>query len=97
MLLIVYMLPLDMETQTNGIMKSVSDQIKSAIASKIRISGLASLPATLKRDRPVGCPMKSSMIESLQSLTNHEIHIAFHFGLIGNSNKPGSIVANSKF
>ena len=74
-------------------MKSVSNQIIEVIESK---GGIVSFPAKLRRTRPVGCPMKSSMIEALQSLTSHEIHIAFLLGLIGNSNKSGSIVMNSK-
>lgn len=74
-------------------MKSVSNQIIDVIESK---GGMVSFSAKLRRNRPVGCPMKSRMIESLQSLTKHEIHIAFHLGLIGNNSNRGSIVANSK-
>lgn len=58
--------------------------------------GIKSFSSTNRKTRPIGCPMKNMMKESLQTLSNEEIHIAFRLGLIGNERQKGSIVENSK-
>ena len=58
--------------------------------------GLSSFPSRIRKNRPVGCPMKGNMKKNLQTLTNEEVHVAFHLGLIGNNRKAGTIVKNSQ-
>nr|WP_319400887.1 hypothetical protein [uncultured Carboxylicivirga sp.] len=46
------------------------------------------------RKRPVGCPNKNRMIDELQELSEEELFIAFRIGIIGNSNKKGTLIEN---
>lgn len=69
------------------------NEIRLAIENN---GGLKSFTSAQRKDRPMGCPMKTMMIEELQDLSKEEIHVAFHLGLIGNNSVVGSIVENSK-
>lgn len=75
-------------------MKNLANEIRTAIESN---GGLSSFTSYDRKTRPIGCPMKTMMIKELQELSNEEIHIAFHLGLIGNANIKGSIVKNAKY
>lgn len=72
---------------------TVAQRIRKAIKAA---GGLSKFSSADRRNRPVGCPMKRMMKQSLQELDNEEIHIAFKMGLIGNDNRKGTIVENSK-
>jgi len=63
---------------------------------KAKIGDLSLYSSYDKKNRPFGCPMKRMMRPELQVLTNEEINIAFRMGLIGNNNRVGTIVPNSK-
>ena len=74
-------------------MKTTAEQIRKEINNK---GGINSFSAEIRHNRPLGCPMKRMMIEELQELSKEELHVAFYLELIGNNNRVGSIVANSK-
>lgn len=74
-------------------MTTLVNKIKTEINNN---GGLTSFSSQIRKDRPVGCPMKRMMIEELQELSKEELHVSFHLGLIGNNNVKGSIVENSK-
>jgi hypothetical protein len=74
-------------------MSTLANEIRTAIKNN---GGLNSFTSAQRKDRPTGCPMKRMMIEELQELSKEEIHVAFHLGLIGNNNRVGTIVENSK-
>lgn len=70
-------------------------------AEKIRqtielAGGLKSFSSAIKKNRPVGCPMKRMMATELQDLSKEELHVAFYLGLIGNENVSGTVIKNSK-
>ena len=74
----------------------------TTLANKIRIAietngGLKSFSSQIRKNRPLGCPMKRMMIEEIQDLNKEELHVAFYLGLIGNANVKGSIVENAKY
>lgn len=73
---------------------TVVQRIRNAIKAA---GGLHRFSSYDRRSRPTGCPTKKSMKDSLQELRNEEIHIAFRMGLIGNNNRKGTIVENSKY
>ncbi|TXD45901.1 hypothetical protein [Polaribacter sp. IC073] len=74
-------------------MTTLANEIRTEIENN---GGLKSFTSAQRKDRPTGCPMKRMMIEELQELSKEEIHVAFHLGLIGNNNRIGSVVKNSK-
>lgn len=41
----------------------------------------------VRKNRPLGCPMKRNLPDELQELSNQEIHAAFHLGLIKNNSR----------
>ncbi len=73
-------------------MKNLANEIRTAIENN---GGLTSFSSQIRKNRPVGCPMKRMMINELQELSKEELHVAFHLGLIGNKNMKGSIVENA--
>ena len=75
-------------------MKTLVEKIRTEIENN---GGLTSFSSYIRKNRPVGCPMKRMMIGELQDLSKEEIHVAFHLGLIGNANVKGSIVENAKY
>ena len=75
-------------------MKNLVNEIRTAIEIN---GGLDSFSSEIRKNRPVGCPMKIMMINKLQELSKEEIHVAFHLGLIGNANVKGSIIKNAKY
>lgn len=75
-------------------MNNLVKKIRTAIENN---GGLNSFSSQIRKNRPVGCPMKRMIIEGLQDLSKEEIHVAFHLGLIGNANVKGSIVENAKY
>ena len=74
-------------------MKTTTEKIREAIQL---VGGIYKFSSADRKNRPMGCPMKKMMKDSLQELENEEIHIAFKMGLIGNNNRKGTIVENSK-
>ena len=75
-------------------MKKLASVIRTVIENN---GGMNSFSSQIRRNRPNGCPMKRMMIRELQELSNEELHVAFHLGLIGNENRKGSIVENAKY
>lgn len=72
-------------------MKNLANEIRTAIENN---GGLTSFSSQIRKNRPVGCPMKRMLRSDLQDLTKEEIHVAFHLGLIGNRRRAGSIVSD---
>ncbi len=75
-------------------MKTLANKIRTEIENN---GGLMSFSSQVRKNRPLGCPMKKMMINELQELGKEELHVAFHLGLIGNANVKGSIVENAKY
>ena len=73
-------------------METTAQKIRTAIAGN---GGMDQFSNTLKRRRPIGCPMKRMMVDELQELTNDELHVAFTLGFIGNKRKVGTIVSDA--
>jgi len=69
-------------------------EIRSAIEKQ---GGLKSFSSKIRKNRPIGCPMKVMMTKELQELSTEELHAAFHIGLIGNAGKKGTIISNAKY
>jgi len=59
-------------------MKNSVNQIKTIIENN---GGLKSFSSYIRKNRPVGCPMKNRVIEA-KELTKEEFHVAFHLRLI---------------
>jgi len=74
-------------------MKNLANEIRTAIENN---GGLTSFSSYIRKNRPVGCPMKRMMINELQELNKEELHVAFHLVLIGNKNIKGTIIENAK-
>ncbi len=75
-------------------MNNLTKEIRKAIENN---GGLKSFSSAQRRNRPLGMPMRRSMIKELDELTHEEVRIAFILGLIGNNGRKGSIVDNSHF
>ena len=75
-------------------MKNLTNKIKTEIQNN---GGLSSFSSSIKKNRPVGCPMRRMMTEELQELSNEELHVAFYLGLIGNESARGAIIKNAKY
>jgi len=58
-------------------------EIRSEIEKK---GGIKSFSSYIRKNRPIGCPMKRKLNEDLQSLSKEEIHVAFTLGLIKKTN-----------
>lgn len=72
----------------------ITDQIRAAIEAA---GGLKSFPARIRRERAHGRPMKRMMNEELQELSQEELNVAWHLGLIGNAGSvAGTIIPNAK-
>jgi len=76
-------------------MKSTKNRI-SKIKQLINDNGgVASYPNSVKRNRPIGCPMRCNTIDEVRyGLTNEEYYIAFSLQLIGNNGHKGTIIDN---
>lgn len=66
--------------------------IKSVINDK---GGISAFPATIRRGRVQGRPMRFNLKRNLLVLSDAELNIAFTLGLIGNNGRKGSIIENA--
>ena len=66
--------------------------IKSAINDK---GGVMAFPATIRRGRVQGRPMRFNLNRNLLVLSDSELNIAFTLGLIGNNGRNGIVIENA--
>ena len=66
--------------------------IKSVINDK---GGISAFPASIRRGRVQGRPMRFNLKRNLLVLSDAELNIAFTLGLIGNNGRKGSIIENA--
>lgn len=66
--------------------------IKSVINDK---GGISAFPASIRRGRVKGRPMRFNLNRKLLVLSDAELNIAFTLGLIGNNGRKGSIIENA--
>jgi len=68
------------------------NEIKTIINNN---GGVSNYPNKIKRNRPIGCPMRCNTIDEVRfGLTNQEYYIAFALDLIGNNGHTGKIIKN---
>jgi hypothetical protein len=73
-------------------MKNLANEIRTSIENN---GGLMSFSSRIRRERDSARPTRFNLIEELQELTNYELNVAFHLGLIGNNRRVGTIVENA--
>lgn len=57
--------------------------------------GLKSFPASIRKTRNSARPTRFNLKDSLKKLSDEELNVSFHLGLIGNNSRKGSIVENA--
>lgn len=57
--------------------------------------GLKSFSSSVRKNRDSARPTRYNLKPSLKKLSNEELNVAFHLGLIGNNRRKGSIVENA--
>lgn len=73
----------------------MKNKVQQVIDEINKRGGIQSFTNAVKRDRPLGCPMRCNTIQEVQDgLSNQEYYIAFNLGLIGNNGHKGSIIEN---
>ncbi len=60
-----------------------------------KAGGLKSFSSYIRKTRDSARPTRYNLKDSLKKLTNEELNVAFHLGLIGNNRRRGSIVINA--
>lgn len=57
--------------------------------------GLKSFSSAIRRNRNSARPTRFNLKDSLKKLSDEELNVGFHLGLIGNNRRKGSIVENA--
>lgn len=75
--------------------KKLKEQVEEVLNEIDKRGGLMSFPNSIRRDRPLGCPMRCNTLKEIQEgFANQEYYLAFNLGLIGNNGHEGTIIKN---
>ena len=76
--------------------ETIINKVKEVKNVLENMGGVESFTSDMRRNRPLGAPMRTNTIEEMNALSNEEYYVAFAIGLIGNNGSKGTIIENCK-